>query len=309
MLARTVRSGLTEAFHDGTACVVDADGTVLQTWGDTTRPVFYRSAIKPFQATVALELGAELEPEEIAIASASHGGHPIHLAYVNRILARAGLDESALRCPPDWPMSRAARDRAIRLGQGPSRVFHNCSGKHAALLLAAKAAGFPLESYDSPEHPMQRRVVELVREVSGVEPTPVGVDGCGFPTLRGTTESLAVAFARLSTEDRFTRVRDAISRFPSLTGDALRPDGAFGAWWSAPLKVGAMGLVGAGNRGVGVAVKSWEGSIEVAMVGLIEVANRRNMLSEAAATDLGNVARPPVSGGGVTVGAMVPDLR
>lgn len=309
MLARTVRSGLTEAFHDGTACVADADGNVLQAWGDTKRPIFYRSAIKPFQATVALEFGAELEPEEIAIASASHGGHPIHLAYANQILAKAGLDETALRCPPDWPMSRSSRDRAILAGHRPQRLFHNCSGKHSALLLAARAAGLPIDSYDSPEHPIQRRVVELLREVSGVEPTPVGTDGCGFPTLRGTTESLAVAFARLSADDRFARVRDAISRFPSLTGDALRPDGAFGAWWSAPVKVGAMGLVGTGNRGVGVAVKSWEGSINVAMVGLMEVANRRNMLSEAGTSDLSHVARPPVLGGGVAVGAIVPDLR
>ncbi|MBT8208231.1 MAG: asparaginase [Acidimicrobiia bacterium] len=309
MLARTVRSGLTEAFHDGTACVADAEGAVLQAWGDTTRPIFYRSAIKPFQATIALELGAELEPEEIAVASASHGGHPIHLAYVTQILAKANLDDEALRCPRDWPMSRAARDRVVRAGDQPRRLFHNCSGKHAASLLAARAAGLPLDSYESPEHPIQQRVVDLIREVSGAEPTPVGVDGCGFPTLRGTTESLAIAFARFSTDDRFARVRDAISRFPSLSGDALRPDGAFGAWWSAALKIGAMGLVGAGNRGVGVAVKSWEGSLDVAMVGLMEVANRRNMLSEAGTSDLGHVARPPVLGGGVAVGAMVPDLR
>lgn len=309
MLARTVRSGLTEAYHDGSACIADHHGTLLQQWGDVSRTFFYRSAIKPFQAAVVLEFGADLSQEEIAIASSSHGGQPIHLAYVQQILARAGLDETALRCPPDWPMSRTARDRAIQDGAHKRRLFHNCSGKHAAFLLAATAAGLPIDTYAHSDHPIQRRTVELIREVSGFEPSPVGVDGCGFPTLRGTTESLAVAFARFSVDPRFERVRAAVSRFPALTGDALKPDGKFGSWWSAPLKVGAMGLVGAGNRGIGVAVKSWEGSGDVAMVGLMEVATRGNMLSPAALTDLADVARPPVLGGGVAVGAMVPDVR
>ncbi len=310
MQVRTVRSDLTEIVDEVDAVVVAPDGSESFVSGDADRPLFYRSAIKPLQATVALEAGADLPPEHLALACASHGGFPAHLAIVERILADGGLTEDDLRCPPAWPLATSARDLVVANGtRRPRRLFHNCSGKHAAWLRACRAAGWPIDGYLEPDHPLQRRIVQVVRDATGVEPEPVGVDGCGAPTLRGTVRGLARAFSRLTTDDRFTAAARAIDRFPALVADDLRPDGRFAMWWGGPVKVGAAGLVGAARNGVGLAARSRSGDSGAAVMGLIEAARRVGLLVPAMDRALADVSAPPVMGGGRIVGRTSVDER
>ncbi len=256
----TVRTGLTESTHDVAVCAVDSFDREVYRSGDPDRPLFYRSAVKPLQATVALEAGIDLPPEHIAVASSSHSGWPAHLAIVRSILGSSGLDERALQCPAVWPLSQGARDLQFRRGvDAPRRIFHNCSGKHAAMLAACVAQGWPIETYLEPAHPLQRRIVELVAETTGISPEPVGIDGCGAPTLRGSVRGLAHAFAQLSSADRFDRAADAISRFPALVADNARADGHLARWWGGPVKVGAEGQIGIGRHGIGIAAKAKAG--------------------------------------------------
>ncbi len=305
---RTVRSGLAEAFHVASAVAADSSGRVLAVWGEPDLPLFYRSAIKPFQATVADEAGAGLAPEQMALACASHSGFPAHLALVSSILGGVGLTTAALRCPPAWPLSDAARDILVARGhRAPRPLFHNCSGKHAAWLRACRAAGWPEESYLNPNHPLQRQVREVVADVTGVDPEPAGVDGCGAPTLRGSIRGLARAFARLTEDRRFAAAATAMHRYPALVADNLRGDGRLGAWWGGPVKVGAAGLVAAGRHGIGVAAKSHEGSASVALAALMEAIRCLELLPQVAWDSLCDVARPPVWGGGVVVGSLGPE--
>ena len=77
------------------------DAAVLA-MGEVTAPVFPRSAVKALQALALVEQGAAerygFGDEELALACASHSGEPAHVAGVERMLASAGLDASALRC-------------------------------------------------------------------------------------------------------------------------------------------------------------------------------------------------------------------
>ena len=301
----TVRTGLTESIHDVAVCAVDAKGNELYRSGDPDRPLFYRSAVKPLQATVALEAGVELPPEHVAVASSSHSGWPVHIAIIRSMLAGVGLDEGALRCPAVWPLSQGARD--LQLGRGiraPKRIFHNCSGKHAAMLAACVTQGWPTESYLEPDHPLQRRIIDLVAEVTGISPEPVGVDGCGAPTLRGSVRGLATAFAQLSSASRFERATDAISRFPALVADSARPDGHLARWWGGPVKVGAEGQIGIGRHGVGIATKARAGGSDVAVAAVIAAAHDLGLLPEAMRVGLASEVAPPVLGGGIPVGAL-----
>ncbi len=306
MEAVTVRSGLVESTHPWSAVVIDAADKTLQTWGDPDRPLYYRSSIKSIQATISIECGAELAPEQLAVACSSHSGTPAHLALVRSVLAGAGLDESALRCPPDLPLGAGARMHAVRAGHARKRIFHNCSGKHAGFLAAAAAQGWPLESYLSADHPLQQRVIALTSELTGVDGEPTGVDGCGAPTMRGSIRGLARAFAAISIEERFAAVRTAISRYPALTSGNDRADGRLAMWWGGPAKGGAQGVMAVGRHGVGIAAKSHEGSIAVAVQATIHVAARMGMLSSAALAALEDELRPPVLGGGNRVGVMLP---
>ena len=306
MLAHTVRSGLIESIHRGSIAAVDASGSVLFELGAPDRPIFYRSAIKPLQAVVALEQGVDFSDEELAVTCASHDGLPVHEAMVNKILADCGLDESALQTPPDWPMGEAARARVLRAGNVEKRrIWHNCSGKHAGWLATCVRAGWDPTTYREPNHPLQRRVVEIVGDATGIDPTPVGIDGCGAPVLRGNVLGLARAFAQLSSDPSYERVSRAVHRFPALVGGD-RPESRLAAWWDGPVKAGAEGLIGAGRHGIGVAVRSESGSGRVALIGLVAAARHLGLLSEAALEAVAAIASPPVLGHGKQVGAIEP---
>jgi L-asparaginase II len=304
----TIRSGLVESTHPWSGVVVTDSGDVLERWGDIDEPLYYRSAIKPLQATASLEAGVDLPPEHVALACASHSATEAHVAIVRRILADGGLDESALQCPPSRPMSAPARDRVAAGGGGAARILHNCSGKHATFLRACVAAGWPLDTYLDPGHPLQVRIADLVAEMTGIAVDPVGVDGCGAPTLRGTIRGLATGFARITVDPRHRAVATAMGRYPALTSGNVRPDGRIAMWWDGPAKGGAEGLMVAARHGVGIATKSHQGSIPVAAMALIEIAARCGMLSSTALDSLRPVRTPPVMGGGRRVGVVVPDL-
>lgn len=302
----TIRSRQIESIHDVSVVITDTRGHVIESWGDDIE-FYYRSAIKPFQATVSLESGADLSQEQTAIACSSHGGLPAHLALVTANLHGAGLTEAALQCPPGWPRDPAAKELLLFGGQRePTRLFHNCSGKHSAWLAASVARGWPIETYLDPEHPIQQRVISLVEEVTGVESGPIGVDGCGAPTPRGRLTGLARAFGMLSTEPRFTAAATAMRRFPALISSSNLNEGRFAAWWGGPVKGGAEGLIAAGRNGIGIAAKSHEGNHEIAVAAVMESIDRVGWLSDAARNALTDVARIPVLGGGRQVGAIEP---
>ena len=138
-LVRIVRSGLEESVHHGHVAVCDVDGRILAAVGDPRRRVFARSSMKPLQAAVSLRrIDDPIAEDLVAIACASHNGEPDHVRAVRRLLRAGGLTEAAIRCPPALP-SRG--EDARRVGR-PRRVFHNCSGKHAAMVVAAEAGGW-----------------------------------------------------------------------------------------------------------------------------------------------------------------------
>lgn len=307
MLARTVRNGVVESFYDGGVVATNAEGAVIALWGVTEPTFFWRSAAKLVQATVSQEAGADMVPEQMAVACSSHSGWPIHLAIVRNMLTDVGLSEHDLQCPPDWPLSAGARDMLVAAGhRDPRRVFHNCSGKHSGWLRACVAQGWPTETYLSPDHPLQKRIVDLTHEVSGVNPTPTGVDGCGAPVLRTTLTGAARTFAILSSDRRFAEATTANHRYAALSSGSERPDARVGAWWDGPLKVGAAGLIAAGRNGIGIAAKSWSGDKSIAVVLLVEGARRLGLLSAAALAALEDVALPVTLGGGDPQGVCGP---
>ena len=303
----TIRSGEIESTHEVSVVVVDGDHKVIDSSGDPGIEFFYRSAIKPFQATVSLEAGAELSDEQVAISCSSHGGLPAHQSLVAANLATAGLTPESLLCPPAWPRDAAGKELMLLEGHSePTRLFNNCSGKHSGWLAGCVAMGWPIESYLEPTHPIQQRCVSLVGEVTGVSPDPIGVDGCGAPTPRGQLTGLARAFSLLSTEQRFERAATAMTRFPALLSSNNLNEGQFAAWWGGPVKGGAQGLIAAGRHGIGIAAKSHEGNVEIAIAAMVGVLRRLGLLSDAAMAALQDVARIPVLGGGRQVGTIEP---
>jgi len=307
LIVGSTRSGLVEAVHLVTVAAVDASGKVVEVIGDDAdRPFFYRSAVKPIQAAVSQRRGADLGPEQLALASASHGGQPVHAAIALRMLAEVGLDASHLRCPPDSPASADAAVRLAARGEATtSALFHNCSGKHSAMLRACVAQGWSLE-YTDPKHPLQEEIVEYAAEVVGAPVTPTGIDGCGVPTLRGDVVGLARAFARFTTDQELRPIAENSARFAALTSDGERAEAVLSRWFPAVVKGGAMGCIGAGwlDGSMGFAAKCWSGQGAPAMVGLIDLVDRMGLLPSYPRTQLAATSAPAVLGGGEPVGAL-----
>ena len=75
--------------------------------------------------------------------AASHNGEPVHVGTVRAVLERAGLDADALRNPPGWPLDA----ESMAASQHKHKLLHNCSGKHAGMLLACVRAGWDPATY------------------------------------------------------------------------------------------------------------------------------------------------------------------
>lgn len=304
-LAR-VRSGLAESYDDVAAIAIDGDGTVLYSSGAIGQPIFYRSAIKPFQAIAAARTGLDLPSSHLAISCASHGGYPVHLAIVDQILSDHGLTRDALATTPGRPLSHDAD--VLQILRGNTRLeprFHNCSGKHAGWLAACTVAGWDIATYLDPRHPLQISILEVMAEYSGESAPPVGVDGCGAPTLRGSIATLARAFSLLSVKGEAAAVAAAMTAYGALMSDNIRRDGRVGVTWGGPQKRGAEGLYVMSLHGVGIASKSESGFDDTALAAALIVADELGLMPQSMSEILADQISPPVHGGGAVVGHTV----
>jgi L-asparaginase II len=289
-VAEIVRSGFVEGHHYGSLVALDAAGGVEWSVGDATSPVLPRSCNKPVQALGMLRLGLELEPELLALACASHSGEEFHIAGVHRILAGAGLDESALQTPPDYPLDDAARERVIRAGGEKAPVLMNCSGKHAAMLATCVARGWDVADYRSPEHPLQVGIREVFEELTGEPSVVVAVDGCGAPLLSTSLVGLARAFARLARgvdgqerpDPLADRVAEAIRSHPAYVSGSERDECAL-----LTALPGAIGKAGAEScyavalpDGRSFALKTDDGAPRVRPVLMAAALERSGVLDE-----------------------------
>src|SRR3954453_7380070 len=179
-----VRGGVVEARHRVHAVAVEA-GAVVAEAGDPALVAFMRSSSKPLQAIPAARARDDLDDRDLAIASASHLADEAQLAAGRALLARAPAQEGELECGP--------------AGHPPSRLKHNCSGKHAGMLALCRAHGWRSEGYRLEGPRVQREM--LAGHAGGwggsEEQIRPPVDGCGVLTFALPLERMANAFARL----------------------------------------------------------------------------------------------------------------
>ena len=239
------RGDVVEALHRVHAVAVSG-GSVVASRGDPALATLFRSSAKPIQALPIVRARPDLDDAEIAIACASHLHRPDQLAPVRELLREARVDEDELEC-----------------GAEPTRIEHNCSGKHAAMLLLCRERGWPTEGYRLASHPCQELMRAEVAAAAELEPStlPTAIDGCGVPTFALTLERMAHAYSRLELLDGGRRAADAMRARPELVRGHGAPDTEpmrLGDGWVA--KGGAEGLLCAARDGLGVALKAEDGA-------------------------------------------------
>ncbi|GAA2514726.1 asparaginase [Kocuria salsicia] len=311
-LAVVQRSGFVESRHRGSAVVLAPDGSVALSVGAPEELIFPRSTLKPFQAVAAMKAGAALRGEQVAIAAASHTGTFDHLDAVSSILKAAGLGPEALQCPSDWPQDEDTRAWLVRTARGQNRMCMNCSGKHAAFLLACVTNGWPTDTYLDPEHPLQRLVLETVEEFAGEAPAHVGVDGCGAPlpaiSLKGLARmysTLGRAARNIQADARAATVATSMLDYPEYVQGPGRSNTVIMQELDVITKLGAEGVLGLGTRaGWSVAIKMLDGSSRAnSLVGLTLLAHT-GAISEADAARVLDLVTQPITGAGKPVGAV-----
>ena len=293
-----MRGGAIESAHCGAVAIVDADGAVVAARGDIERPIFPRSAVKVLQALPLVAGGAAerlgLTDAELALACASHNGEALHTDTAAAMLAKAGLDATALECGAHWPYLDTAARALAAAQREPTPLHNNCSGKHAGLLCLACALhdGVNLRQYVSgyvkPEHPVMREVTAALQASTGYDlaHTPRGTDGCSIPTYAVPLRHLAHAFARVGTGIGLSdgharaakRLRTAVAKAPFMVAGTGRFDTRVMERLGERVfcKVGAEGVFCAAlpERGLGVAIKVDDGNnaraCEVVMAAVIE---------------------------------------
>ena len=323
VLVEVLRGALVESRHRGAVALVDADGASVLAQGDVTAPVFPRSAIKALQALPLVESGAAdrygFGDEELALACSSHGGEVAHVEGVARMLAKVGLDASALSCGAHWPINQAAAFALAQKAGAPSALHNNCSGKHAGFLCLACAMGIDHAGYQRPEHPVQETVRGVLEDLTGVDlpPDRCAIDGCSVPTWAIPLKNLAHAFAKFATGRGLAPERAAAAA-------RLRTACAQNPWYVAGsgrfcteimrilgprayVKTGAEGVFCGAlpDQGLGIAIKCDDGAGRAAEAIMAAVLARFLRLDDAERAALARFVRPILRNwNGIEVGTL-----
>jgi L-asparaginase II len=217
------------------------EGEIVASAGDPALVTFMRSAAKPIQALPLARAREDLNARDLAIASASHLADEQQLAAVEALLAKAPATEDDLECGPF---------------EG-SKLKHNCSGKHAGMLVLCHAKGWPYEGYRLAEHPCQQAMAAEIEAAAGTSEIATAVDGCGVVTFALPLERMAVAFTQVD-----HAIASAMWAYPELIRGPKALDTnlmqSLTSWFA---KGGAEGLLCAASAdGLGVALKVEDGS-------------------------------------------------
>jgi L-asparaginase II len=269
------RGAEVESRHRVHAAVVGDGDTLIAKAHDPGTVSSWRSCAKPFQIMPLLQSGGfdELRwgDDQLALACASHGGEPEHVAIAQKMLADIDLEEGDLACGPHDPLSsrgmRLLRESGARL----TRLHNNCSGKHAAMLARAQTAGWPTYGYERRDHQVQRHCLEACAAWAGLAPDDIGqaIDGCGVVAFALPLENMARAWSRLARaardrEEIPSRIVHAIVTRPFLIGGTDRFDTVLMEETQGRVvaKIGAEGVhsVGIPELGIGFAVKVDDGA-------------------------------------------------
>lgn len=322
-VVEVTRGGFVESSHEIDIVVADAEGKLVEVWGDQDRSIFPRSSIKALQALPLIESGAAdaygFEAKHFALACSSHNGQAIHKELAEDMLSRVGVNDTCLECGATLPGLHKDKVELAKSGGAAAAIYNPCSGKHAGFIAFAKHVGLPVDGYVKLENRVQKEIAGVLEDTIG---TPhnndnYGIDGCSIPTFKTPIDRLAIACAKFGVgndpsserSSAMITLRDACLKHPEMVAGEKRACTmlmrAMGN--RAFVKFGAEGVFTASlpELGLGITMKARDGSqraIEVAIASIIE---RYLELDEAEEKLMSTIIRPPLkNANGIEVGRL-----
>ncbi len=277
------RGEYVETLHYGGAVAVDSSGATLFELGESgSEETFFRSSAKIWQAQVMIESGARerfgFTDEQVALACSSHNGEARHTQLAKKMLDQVGLPVSALLCGTHQPYCEE-----LAPGEVACALHNNCSGKHASMLAACVMKGWPLETYQHHDHPLQVEIRKHILRAARLPEDHVlkyGTDGCGVPSYYMTLRQMATMYSNVGTDYPETR-RCVAAHSWCIAGtdefDTVVPEITAGR---IVTKRGGAALqcLNAGN--VGIVVKVADGTGECKEPMMMRVLQKLNLLSQ-----------------------------
>ncbi|MEO0853522.1 MAG: asparaginase, partial [Cyanobacteria bacterium J06648_11] len=279
-----LREGIVESTHLCQAVVSDSRGRPLSVAGNPETLAFIRSSLKPFQALAPLSSGVRerfgLTDKDIAIVCGSHRGSTAHARQVFSMLWRADLETEDLMCPTPEGKS--------------SPLCHNCSGKHAGMLMAAKARGWGLHDYLDRQHPVQQLVRSHLTELLKMPAAELmcARDDCGAPTYQLQLGQMATLYALLAAGQRadLEAIARAMFQQPEMVAGPGRFDTEVMKATAGEVvsKSGAEGIqcLSRIGEGLGLAIKVADGSSRAKYAVALHLMRQLGWISVAIADEL-----------------------
>ncbi|MDO7679891.1 MAG: asparaginase, partial [Burkholderiaceae bacterium] len=275
-----------------------SNGRLLSSVGDMRTPMYTRSALKPFQAMPLVAGFADqyaLSDADIAVLCASHNGEAAHSTRVASLLKRAGRSDSDLQCGIHVPYYYTSNHLPPPEKGSYGRLQHNCSGKHAGMLMLANALGEPASTYTQRTHRVQEAIADSVAHFSGVASGKLvtGIDGCSVPNYAIPLPALAYAYSRLTRAEPDEiygnapmRIFQAMSQHAALVSGMGRNDLALnraGAGdWIAKLGADGVQAIASRSRQTAITVKIADGDLPMLMLIVVTVLEQMGWMTDTA---------------------------
>lgn len=313
------RGDLLESLHQGHAVICDHSGAIVAAWGDPEVVIYPPSSCKMIQALPLLETGAGagLSDQQLALACASHNGAALHTGAVTDWLAALGLTAEALRCGPQPPGDRSARQALIRAGDSPCQIHNNCSGKHVGFLTLSQFLQAGPE-YLELDHPVQGAVKATFEELTEETSPTYAIDGCSAPnhacTLAGLARAMAFFASAQGRSDARSvaaaRLSDAMAQHPQyVAGEGRACTALMRAMdHKVTVKTGAEGVFVAilPQQRLGIALKITDGATRASEAAITALLVRCGALDAAHPTAQAYLAAPITNWRGLVTGQMRP---
>ena len=293
VLCKIHRGDFIESMHVGFVVVVDAQGEIVYSNGDSHYFTCVRSALKPFQASASVKAGAvkhfNFTNEEIALMCASHNGEDIHVNTAMSMLQKIGYDISYYECGSHFPYDKDSKKELLYKDEKPNALHNNCSGKHAGMLSLANYLQEDPKGYTDENHPVQKKIIEQVKHFSELEEFPIAIDGCSAPVPFLPLYNLALMYQKFASTDydELNILYDAVISNPYHIAGKDRFDTDFikAMNGNAVTKVGGEGVRGIGIRtskgdSYGIAIKIIDGNQRCNPAATIAILKELKLINE-----------------------------
>lgn len=328
VLVKVLRGDLVESIHRGHIAVVNAKGELLYSAGNPKKVIYARSSMKPLQAIPIVETGTaehfNFDHADLSLTCASHNGENQHTSRVQSILGRAGLAISDLQCGTHNPRWQETYEALIKVDGQVTPIYNNCSGKHSGMLATAKHMKESTNDYYKIEHPVQKRIIEAISDLTEVPEgdIEIGIDGCGVPVHGIPLLNLALGFAKMADprllptkrQEAVNKITTAMMEAPEMVGGTDRFCSDFMRILDGRMfgKAGAEGVYCIGDKetGIGIALKIEDGNGRATSPVAVEVLTQLGLLSESQKEQLNSYHYPKLKNArSEEIGELRPEFR